>query len=79
MFVSLDLLGPKEIIISFEQKLSKYFVDPYKIVPWHKSCSIKRVKKWSISFFALEIVTFFSKTSVLNNLLGPKRMPLYII
>ena len=33
MFVSLDLLGPKEKILSSEQKLSKYFVDPYKLFP----------------------------------------------
>ena len=33
MFVSLDLLDPKEIILSFEQNLSKYFVDPYELFP----------------------------------------------
>ena len=33
MFDSLDLLGPKEIFLSFEQNLSKYFVDPYILFP----------------------------------------------
>ena len=32
-FDSLDLLGPKEILLSFEQNLSKYFVDPYILFP----------------------------------------------
>ena len=32
-FVSIDLLGPKEFILSFAQYLSKYLVDPDKLLP----------------------------------------------
>ena len=33
MFVSIDLLGPKEMILSFAQYLSKYIVDPDILLP----------------------------------------------
>ena len=33
MFVSINLLGPKEMILSFAQYLSKYLVDPDKFLP----------------------------------------------
>ena len=33
MFVSIDLLGPKEMILSFAQHLSKNLVDPDKLLP----------------------------------------------
>ena len=33
MFVSVDLLGPKEVILSFAQFLSKYFAGPDKLLP----------------------------------------------
>ena len=33
MFVSIDLLGPKEVILSFAQYLSKYLVYPDKMMP----------------------------------------------
>ena len=32
-FVSIDLLGPKEMILSFAQYLSKYIVDPDILLP----------------------------------------------
>ena len=32
-FVSIDLLGLKEMILSFAQKLSKNHVEPYKMFP----------------------------------------------
>ena len=33
MFVSVDLLGPKEMILSFAQYSAKYLVDPDKLLP----------------------------------------------
>ena len=33
MFVSIDLLGPKEKILSFAQYLPNYHVDPFKLFP----------------------------------------------
>ena len=33
MFVSIDLLGPKEMILSFVQYLSKYIADPDNLLP----------------------------------------------
>ena len=32
-FVSIDLLGPKEMILSFVQYLSKYIADPDNLLP----------------------------------------------
>ena len=36
-FVSIDLLGPKEMILSVAHYLTKYIVDPDKLLPdiWH--------------------------------------------
>ena len=33
MFVSIDLLGPKEMILLFAQFLSKHIVDPDNLLP----------------------------------------------
>ena len=33
MFVSIDLVGPKETFLSIAQKMSKYIADPYKWSP----------------------------------------------
>ena len=33
MFVSIDLLGPKGMILSFTHYLPKYLVDPDKLLP----------------------------------------------
>ena len=33
MFVSIDLLGPKEMFLSIAQSLSKRLVDPYNLFP----------------------------------------------
>ena len=33
MFVSIDVLGVKEGILSFAQELLKYLVNPYKMFP----------------------------------------------
>ena len=33
MFVSIDLLGPKGMILSFAHYLPKYLVDPDKLLP----------------------------------------------
>ena len=32
-FVSIDLLDPKEMILSFAQSFSKYLLDPDKVLP----------------------------------------------
>ena len=32
MIVPIDLLGPKEMIFSFAQKMSKNLVDPFKMI-----------------------------------------------
>ena len=33
MFVSINLLGPKEMILSISQKLASYISDPHKLLP----------------------------------------------
>ena len=33
MFVSIDALGVKEMILSFAQEMSKYLVNPYEMFP----------------------------------------------
>ena len=40
MFVSIDHLGPKEVILSFAQYLSKYLGDPDKMLP--DICLVRR-------------------------------------
>ena len=68
MFHSINVLGAKEIILSFTKILSKNFVEPYNLFPdifyvrYYK-------KKQAISFSSLESLPFFSKVCLLNNLL----------
>ena len=33
MFVSIDLLGPREMILSIAKNLSNYILDPDKLLP----------------------------------------------
>ena len=42
-FVSIDLLGPKEFNLSFAQFLSKYLVDPDKLLP--DKCLVQSCEK----------------------------------
>ena len=43
MFVSIDLLGPEELILLVRQQLSEYHVDPYKMFP--KICHFRQNEK----------------------------------
>ena len=60
MFVSIDHLCPKETILSFAQWLSKFFVDPFKLIPelFHVGYYEKMYVK---VIFSLESLTFFQK------------------
>ena len=73
MFISIDLLGPKEMVLSFAQTVWKDLVDTYKLSP-----DIFRVryrkKEQAKKFFFGGKVAFFSKLSVFNNLLGLKKV-----
>ena len=72
MFVSIDFLGPKEMILSIAQYLSKYLVRLYRLFPMLFLFNEMR-KKGQILFFTKKIA-FFSKICVFNNLLGLKKM-----
>ena len=67
-------LGPKELIIQWlEQYFSNYLLDPFKIVPWHLSCSILQEKLGHNIYSTGKFAFFFTKICVFNNLLGPKK------
>ena len=70
MFVSIDLLGAKEMLLSIAQSMSKHFVDTYKVflvfydVQWNE-------KKEAKVFSSLERLPSFSQLCVFNNLVHP--------
>ena len=72
MFVSINLLGPKKMLLSFAQSMSKHLVDPDKLflVIFHVRWNEKEEAK---VFSSLERLPCFSQLCVLNNLLGPKK------
>ena len=69
---SVNLLGPKEMFLSFPQSMSKHLVDPYNVffVIFHVRWNEKKEAK---VFSSLERLPRFSQLCVLNNLLGPKK------
>ena len=77
MIVSIDLLGPKEMILSIAQQFSEDQMDPYKLFP--DFCLFDDIRKEQAKFFSsLGRLPFFSKICVFNNLSGPKKMLLYL-
>ena len=60
MFVSIDLLGPKEMILTFEKQCQKIF-GPSIIVLRHLSCWIIE-EKWAKLFFSSVSLQFFQKS-----------------
>ena len=67
MFVSIDLLGPKEMIISFAWKLSKNLVDLYKL--FFDVCQTRFFqKKCAKILFFTGKVAYISKSCVFNSL-----------
>ena len=71
MFVSIDILGPKEKIWSFAQIWSKYLVDPCKLFLTFAIVDNTR-KTCPKSFHHRKDCHFFSKLSVFNSLLDPR-------
>ena len=72
MIVSVDLLGPKEMILSIAQQFSEDQMDPYKLFP--DFCLVQWYKKKKAIFFSSPgRLPFFSKICVFNNLSGPKK------
>ena len=69
IFHSIDLLGAKEIILSFAKILSKNFVDPYNLFLdiFHVRYFIKNIGHKRL--FTGK-VAFFPKVCLVNNLLG---------
>ena len=58
MFVSVDLLGPKEMVLSTAQNYSQYLVDPFKM--FSDFCHVRKYeKKWAKFFSPLEMLPFF--------------------
>ena len=76
MFVSVNPLGPKEMLLSIAQSMSKHFVDPYKVflVIFHVQWNEKKEAK---VFSSLEKLPSFSRLCVFNNLLRPQKTFLY--
>ena len=76
MFVSVNPLGPKEMLLSIAQSMSKHFLDPYKVflvifrVQWNE-------KKEAKVFSSLERLPSFSQICVLNNLVRAKKTLVY--
>ena len=57
MFVSIDLLGPEEMVLSTAQYLSKYLAEPYNM--FRDVCHTRAFEKnWSNDLFSLEFLTF---------------------
>ena len=71
MFVSIDLLSPEEMILSFARLMSKSLVDPYKLFAdiFHVRQNEKIIAHKI--FFIGKISFFFSKICFFNNFLGP--------
>ena len=74
MFDSINLLSPKEMILSFAQKRWNYLVDPYKLSPHNFCVRCQKKKTGQIVFFFSGKVAFSWKLSVFNNLLGAERL-----
>ena len=68
----IDLLGPKEMLLSCAQSMSKHLVDSDKLFPviFHVRWNEKKEAK---VFSSLERLPCFSQHCVLNNLAGPKK------
>ena len=75
-YLVLDLLGPKEMIKSLAHYLSEKHVCPYDL--FHDICLIRYYERKYATIFFPENFTFFSKTCVLNNLLGVTQMLLWL-
>ena len=73
MFDPISPLGPKEILLSFAQSMSKHIVDPFDAfcVIFHVQWNEKKEAK---VFSSLERLPSFSQLCVFNNLLGPKKL-----
>ena len=72
MIVSIDMLGPKEMILSIAQQFSEDQMDPYKFFP--DFCLVQWYKKKKAKYFSSPgRLPFFSKICVFNNLSGPKK------
>ena len=76
MFVSINLLGLKETLLSFAKSMSKQLVDPYIafLVFFHIRWKEKKEAK---VFSSLEKLPCFSQLCVFNNLLGPEKTLFY--
>ena len=66
MFVSVDLLGPTEMILSFAQYLSKYHVHPHMFSLMFVILDYTRKKVPNLSF-SLERWLVYSKVVSLTN------------
>ena len=77
MFASIDHLDPKEKILSFAQKMSKYLLDPFKLFTDISHFQYYE-KNYAKIFSSLESLLLFSKTNVSNNLLSPKELILLL-
>ena len=73
MFVSIDLVYPKEKILSFAQKFVKNLVDPFQLFLDIFYVRKNEKKKGQNFFFNGRVAFCFSKHCVLNNLLGPQK------
>ena len=61
MFVSVDLLGPTEMILSFAQYLSKYHVHPHMFSLMFVILDYTRKKSAEIIFFTGKVAFLFKK------------------
>ena len=66
---SIDLIGPKEMMLLLAQKLSKNLLDPLKNVLYGMSYSIVW-EKMGLQFFSLGEWAFFQRNCYFNDLLG---------
>ena len=77
MFVSIDLLGPEGMILSFAQQMSKNLVNPDKI--FTDICHVGWNEKKGAKIFSLERLPFLSKLCVFNHLSDLGKMLLKIL
>ena len=73
MFVSVDLLGPTEMILSFAQYLSKYHVHPHMFSLMFVILDYTRKKSAEIIFFTGKVACLF-KSCVFNKFIGVTEM-----
>ena len=76
MFVSINLLGLKEMLLSVAQSMSKQLVDPYIVFPVFFHVRWKEKKEVKV-FSSLEKLPCFSQLCVFNTLLGPEKTLFY--